>query len=201
MEKKKAHNRVDMIGKTYNSWKVLEHSHTNGKIPYYKCECLECNTEHVVDGRNIRSGLSKRCKDCGKKHTYEKQRGTVRTKKTSKEVAEYYLMNGKKKGAFKRGKEWSLTREQFVELIYKPCNYCGTEPLTKVNPTKGHSLAPSRATECFITYNGIDRVDSSKGYTVDNVVTCCEFCNRAKMTMSTEAFATWLERAYKHLTK
>ena len=27
---------------------------------------------------------------------------------------------------------------------------------------------------------GIDRIDSNKGYTKDNVISCCEMCNRMK---------------------
>lgn len=199
MTKRKAHNRVDMINKTYNSWKVLEHSHTKGKISYYKCECLECNLEHVVDGRNIRNGSSKRCVPCGLKSTFKKQTGVEKSKKTPKQIAEYYLKNGMKKGALKRNKKWELSDSQFVELIYKNCSYCGVLPSTTVNPTNGHSLAFSRATECFVTYNGIDRVDSSKGYTSENTVTCCQQCNSGKLDYSVDEFKNWIKRAYNHL--
>lgn len=43
-------------------------------------------------------------------------------------------------------------------------------------------------------YGGIDRVDSSKGYTVDNCVSCCRECNVSKGTMSLEAFLRKLSR-------
>ena len=35
---------------------------------------------------------------------------------------------------------------------------------------------------------GIDRVDSSKGYTIDNVVPCCSKCNWMKGVLSKEDF-------------
>jgi len=202
MATKKASNRVNMIDKTYNSWKVLEHSYTKGKIAYYKCECLECNTEHVVDGRNIRSGLSKRCTVCGLKHSAQNQVGKEKTKKTPKQVAEYYLKNRMKKQRPKgKIKKWEISDELFISLIYDNCFYCGISPSTKTNPTKGHQLAASRADDCFITYNGIDRIDSSKGYVAGNVVTCCEQCNRAKLDYSVEEFKSWLKRAYHHMFK
>lgn len=61
--------------------------------------------------------------------------------------------------AKKRGFAWNLTDEQFSTFWQKPCNYCGDK----------------------IETLGVDRVDSSKGYSLDNVVSCCEVCNRVKM--------------------
>lgn len=43
-------------------------------------------------------------------------------------------------------------------------------------------------------YNGIDRIDSSHGYTKDNIVTCCKICNKMKMDMSLDNF---IEQIYK----
>ena len=44
-------------------------------------------------------------------------------------------------------------------------------------------------------------IDSSKGYTKDNVVSCCKDCNYSKRTMSQEDFLTWVERVYNHSIK
>ena len=198
---KKANNRVDMIGKVYNSWKVLEHSHTKGKIAYYKCECLECNNDFVVDGRNVRSGLSKRCLECGHKHGHELQKGTVRTKRTANESAHHYMFIRLKKDAIYRGKSWSLTEEQVKTLITSNCNYCGSEPFNVCHPLKHQGLSQARTEEAALVRNGIDRLDSSKGYEEGNVVSCCAVCNNAKSTMSTEDFKNWIKKVYKHLTK
>jgi len=43
-------------------------------------------------------------------------------------------------------------------------------------------------------YNGVDRVDSNKDYTEDNVVSCCKICNYAKHTMGTYQFMDWIKR-------
>ena len=48
------------------------------------------------------------------------------------------------------------------------------------------------------TYNGIDRVDNTRGYTLDNVVPCCFKCNRAKDTMTKEEFLEWVGRVATH---
>lgn len=54
----------------------------------------------------------------------------------------------------------TLTLAQFCDLIAQPCTYCGDST--------------------GVTGSGLDRLDSSKGYTPDNVTPCCRDCNVAK---------------------
>ena len=42
----------------------------------------------------------------------------------------------------------------------------------------------------------IDRVDSDRGYTKENSVTCCKYCNFAKHTMSEDDFYKWIRKVY-----
>lgn len=62
-----------------------------------------------------------------------------------------------------------LTRQQFVIVQNGICSYC-----KRLN-TATH-------------VNGIDRIDSSGGYTIDNVCTACTECNYMKGKMSRDAF-------------
>lgn len=62
--------------------------------------------------------------------------------------------------AARRGKEVSVTLEQFIQLIRQPCHYCRSE------------LTP--------TGIGLDRVDPTSGYHVNNVVPCCGPCNATR---------------------
>ncbi len=48
-------------------------------------------------------------------------------------------------------------------------------------------------------YNGIDRIDSSKGYIQGNVVTCCRTCNVAKMDMDYKEFINHITKIYNHI--
>jgi len=64
-----------------------------------------------------------------------------------------------------------LELEDFEKLTQLNCAYCGEAP--------AHSLDG---------YNGIDRVDSSLGYTPNNSWPCCEICNRMKSDTSQEFF-------------
>ena len=53
--------------------------------------------------------------------------------------------------------------------------------------------------EPIFYYNGIDRIDSNKDYTVDNVVSCCSECNYMKRTSSVNDFYSQVKRIYEHL--
>ncbi len=196
--KKTAHNRIDMAGQTYNSWKVIEidHEKSKGKTLYWKAECLECNKTFTVFGANIRNGLSKRCTACGCGHAHDKQTGQIRTKRTAQQSAHYYLFLQLRKSAAKRKHEWQLSEAQTISLITKNCSYCNIQPSLLAAPLKFLGLSQKRTESAKFLRNGIDRVDSSKGYVEDNVVTCCETCNKAKLSMTTEEFLAWVERVY-----
>lgn len=70
-------------------------------------------------------------------------------------------------------------------MIQQRCHYCDSPPIVFYKKLKSRE---------GVTYNGIDRVDSSGGYTLNNVVTCCKFCNFAKSRWSVEEFTAWLDR-------
>ena len=69
------------------------------------------------------------------------------------------------------------------------CHYCGVEP-EKIS----QSSNKNKPYNGDYIYNGIDRIDNNKGYTMDNVVPCCEICNNAKKNLSKVKFISWLDR-------
>jgi len=71
-----------------------------------------------------------------------------------------------RRNAKTRGLEFNLSKEDFSTFWQKPCSFCG-------------SLIPSA---------GLDRIDSSKGYFLGNVIPCCTFCNMAKRKLSISDF-------------
>ena len=72
--------------------------------------------------------------------------------------------------AGKRSKSFTITLEQYEEIVSRPCYYCEA----------------SIATE---TGSSMDRCDNSRGYEIDNVVTCCKSCNRRRAkSMDSETF-------------
>lgn len=93
------------------------------------------------------------------------------------------VLDDYKRGAVKRGLEWSLADDEFDTLTSSECFYCHRLPST--------SRTPRRLNGSF-TYNGIDRLDNQRGYQSSNVVACCKICNRAKSDMTYEEFTNWL---------
>jgi hypothetical protein len=86
-----------------------------------------------------------------------------------------------KHSAKSRGLEWSLSEEQVKSLITKPCYYCDSKPVS-------HNSVMSKRLNGNFPHNGIDRVDNSRGYSSDNVVSCCSDCNYMKRTLSRDKF-------------
>jgi hypothetical protein len=82
--------------------------------------------------------------------------------------------------------------DDFLRLTQKPCYYCGISPSVK-DAKYGNKVASKD-----IIFNGIDRKDSSKGYTLDNCVSACTSCNYGKHQKSSEEFYNWIQRVYNH---
>jgi hypothetical protein len=83
--------------------------------------------------------------------------------------------------AKREGRAWELSPEEVRELFSSPCSYCGAPPRNR------SSVDRITAVPCI--YTGIDRLDSSRGYTRDNVTPCCAVCNLGKRDMP---LADWL---------
>lgn len=73
--------------------------------------------------------------------------------------------------ATKFGLDFTLTREEFRELVDSPCHYCGVS-------------GP----------NGIDRKDNTLGYLKENALPACIHCNYAKGNLTYADFLTWIGR-------
>lgn len=80
--------------------------------------------------------------------------------------------------ADKRRLSFQLSDDEFHALTQGNCHYCGDKP-RQLTTSYNHSY----------TYNGIDRVDSGRGYTPGNCVSCCKHCNYMKRDMGLAEFA------------
>ncbi len=147
------------------------------------CRC-DCNKELIVSGNSLRFGNTKSC-------------GCLRHELECLpfgEAAFNAIVCGIKGRAKRKHLEWSLTDEQIRLLLTQPCYYCGAEP----TQTNGASRAQCNG---IFLYNGLDRIDSSLGYVIENIVSCCGICNRAKYTLSVTQFKDWVIRIHDHFCK
>ena len=97
-------------------------------------------------------------------------------------------------GAKKKNREFNLSFDDFIKLSESNCYYCGAEPSEKESDKK---YVYKMATPW--KRNGIDRVDTTKGYTIDNCVPCCTKCNVAKHDLKLEDFKDWIKKCYEHM--
>lgn len=104
--------------------------------------------------------------------------------KPNKDTALTCIYNIYKSRCKKQNKEFSLTKDEFRELIKQNCYYCGS----------GHSNLYDVPHVIPMTYNGIDRVENEYGYVLENCVPCCKVCNRAKQSMPAIEFIKWLDQ-------
>lgn len=142
------------------------------------CKC-ECGKEVEVKGSLLRCGSTRSCKCLQTDMSY-----FIRLKPHGV-AASNHLYGNYLRGAKNRGIEFGISKEDFLALAVLPCKYCGAPP-SQVHATKGLNGS--------FTYSGVDRVDSSKGYTVDNCVPCCKDCNYAKRLMTVPEFLNWARR-------
>lgn len=87
----------------------------------------------------------------------------------------------------KRGYEWNLTLEQFSEITSKNCLYCNRPPSQETTGSHYNGV---------YVYNGIDRINNSLGYIIENAVPCCWICNKAKGSLTFDEFLLWIKQVY-----
>lgn len=131
--------------------------------------CLMCNTKFTAF--NTRHGKdSTRCPTCNiQQQTQDakrQDRGRNYKEECMKNLDVYY--EGYIRNAVKRNYEYTLDLAQFTTLVSAPCHYCN------------HNVSGE--------VNGIDRVDNTCGYIIDNCVACCEMCNRLKLHYDLDFF-------------
>lgn len=99
-----------------------------------------------------------------------------------------------KRGAKLKNREFKITFDDFIKLSESNCYYCGAEPSEKESDKK----LIYKLREPW-KRNGIDRVDTTKGYTLENCVPCCTKCNIAKHNLSVIEFKDWVKKCYEHM--
>ena len=173
--------------------------------------CSACKKERSISyfykSKRTKDGFRCYCKDCERKKNsarekqYKERRRAYRQTEKYKQIKrDYYIKNREsinaynqnwltktkngrmssyKRGAALRNLEWRLTEEEFVSYWQLPCSYCGS-PIKTI---------------------GLDRIDSTKGYFVGNVIPCCTTCNKMKMDLAREDFLSHVKKIAEFLNE
>jgi len=147
---------------------LTEFSKDKSKKDGHKYVCKLCENSRIKAYYEANREKIKAYREANRENIkayYEANREKLKAQKK----AYYHTPRGRffshRKTAKKRGIEFLLTEEEAVELIKKPCTYCGKPGLS-----------------------GIDRIDSNGVYTIENCEPCCGTCNNRKGTKSKEVF-------------
>lgn len=97
-----------------------------------------------------------------------------------------------------RYSDGDITFEQFYKLIQNNCYYCGSKPINKAIYRGRKNL--KRAGE-YLLYNGLDRINSSLPHNLNNIVSCCYWCNIMKLDHSQEDFLQHIKDIYHYSCK
>lgn len=166
--------KIDETGNRYGRLVVTEEVGQDARTNFlWRCIC-DCGKEKITSGRSLRGGHTK---SCGCLHTLPAGQADFNS------LYRRYITKARKRGLF-----FELTKEDFSFLTKMNCFYCGIEPA---------QVRSSRTSNGEYIYNGIDRIDSSKGYTMDNVVACCKVCNVMKNAMTVSKFKCHLQEIVK----
>lgn len=148
----------------------------------YMAECL-CDCGDIKPNaafRNLQRGAATHC-GCSPNHS---NKGKPEGQSVLTALISSYRHNAKRKGL-----PFTLTPSECESLFQGHCYFCGQPPsgvFTKKN-LKGS-----------YTYSGIDRIDSTEGYTAANTVSCCAECNYLKGNKTNEGFLAHIQRIASH---
>ena len=174
--------RANLLGQKFNMLTVVEGYHDpEHSCMKWICTCDCGSPKNVIAiGADLKRG---RVKSCGCFRANHLQYG---------ESAFNRLYNTYSRRARSKNLPFSFSKDEFKEITSLPCAYCGIEP--KQVASKGNDRTYGE-----YIYNGIDRIDSNKGYEEGNVVPCCGQCNVAKNNYTYDEFMTWIHRLSKNL--
>lgn len=146
----------------------------NGKLKHYlKVICSRCGGISIVRADRItaKNYIPHSCTNC--------------VTSLQKEIADNKYLESrhfrKRKfsilgNAKSRGIKVELTNTEIYKILNSSCYYCGKEKA-----------------------DGIDRIDSNKAYTIDNVVPCCGTCNIMKNKFPLDSFLDQIDKIYHKL--
>lgn len=145
----------------------------------WTCVC-DCGNTIVVKTETLTTGNTKSC-GCLKS---ESSKNPEKLEKMFAAVRKYEPRIASARRVWKqycyRDKNCSIEFDDFLLISQNNCEYCGCLPNNTFNLL-------DKPNGTFI-YNGLDRINSTKSHTLNNVIACCYSCNKAKNNSTVEEF-------------
>lgn len=189
---------LDRTNMRYGRLLVIKHAGKDKRNKHlWLCKC-DCGNEKVVVADNLSSGKSKSC-GCLKREFFAKkgnQFGLYKDRQKAMMKVQYSHL--KRRHSNKQMSGEIIDFETFSLLSKSRCKYCGLEYSKEIEDRLNESKNKKRLSDEVLKINGIDRIDPSVGYTKENSVSCCKYCNFAKHTMNEDNFYKWIRRVYEY---
>lgn len=175
----------NLVGKVFGRLTVISEEQYKHPGKAWLCRC-ECGNGIITRTGNLKNGSPRSC-GCLRVDSMEKSHANRKFNPNSGkgEMGFKSILHAYKIGAKKRGLEFNLSDTEFQELTSSVCSYCGCKPNSK---RERKVISIDLQEWNLYLYNGIDRVDNDKGYTLENSVTCCKTCNFMKRAMDQKEF-------------
>ena len=173
----------NLVGQKFHHLLVLEPALPQNNRPSWLCLC-DCGNKKIIQGKYLKNGDTKSC-GCANKESRQQLAQEMIKKRTKYEPRITVARNVWRQNSTYNDE---LSFEEFYNLSQQNCFYCGIEPSimrTLEGVPKRAILSIKNST---FYYNGIDRLDNSKSYVVDNIISACWDCNRAKREQTIEQF-------------
>lgn len=151
----------------------------------WNCLC-DCGVQFVTTGISLRKGTTKSC-GC-----LQRERAATANRIVKGQASFNALYYKYRKQAERRKIPFELDKATFAKITKENCFYCGTKPKQKFQQKQYYGA---------YTYNGIDRIDNNKGYTINNSIPSCKQCNYAKRDLSQGEFEKWIRKIYLNLNQ
>lgn len=173
-------------------------SNGKNKQGLYRCKC-DCGKYIEISGMML---VRKNSCGCLQKETRKKKHIENSLKKRSFSQltinSSYYSHShsAKLKGKI------PLSKEEWLKIVVMPCHYCGEIDIKNKTTNKtyrsnfGVTLTPEIEKLYEAKINGIDRLDNTIGYVLNNCVPCCRQCNTMKMDYPVDIFLHKVDTIY-----
>ena len=181
---------INLIGRKFGRLEVIEKAtkNNNGRTRWL-CKC-SCDNIKIINSKELLNGNTISC-GC-----YRIEQLHKRNYKGTKDISKTYF-NDLKNCAKRRGLEFNIIIEEIQELLEKQEYICDLSGLF----IKGSACNKRKCSTYSEQTASLDRIDSNKGYTIDNVRWVHKDINRFKNNYTDEKFLEMCTQVVNHRKK
>ena len=191
MSKKYTGTFKDLTNVRFGKLLVLTRTkNTKGYKVFWDCKC-DCGNLCSIWGNKLNRGETRTC-GCRMTGYKTNRRNFIKNREYLRLKRRHKYKNFNVNDFF--------TYEEYQEKALMKCYYCGSAGSPKKD-NRSTCVNKDRISKDVLILSGIDRIDSSLGYTKDNTVPCCHVCNSLKRDFELSSFYKIIKERFAHYGK